>query len=111
MQHEYRGIWRRFIKLFQRRHTAFSELELAPAAHYAHPLRRRRAIGLIFEHSQRIRQRRHPFPAQLEVVVQSAADQVQVRVIKSWDHRMAVQIDNLCALTGIGHHLRIAADG
>src|SRR5260370_42531859 len=42
------------IDFLQRRHSAFGKLKLAPAADYAHPLARRRASGLLLEHSQSV---------------------------------------------------------
>ena len=78
VQDENRGVRGGGVDLVQRRHAAFGKLELGPAAHHAYPLRRRRAQSLLFQHPQGIGQRRHAFPAQLEVVVQPAANEVQV---------------------------------
>ena len=54
-----------------------------PAADHAHPLRRRRALGLLLEHPHRVGERRHAVPAQLHVVVEPAADQMHVRVVEA----------------------------
>ncbi|MNN52637.1 hypothetical protein D3C81_1673480 [compost metagenome] len=95
MQNEDRRVRRRAVNLLKGRHALFRELELVPAADHPHPLRRRRALGLVLEHAQGIGQRRHAFPAQLQVVIEAAADQVQVRVVEPGDHRALVQVDHL----------------
>ena len=89
VQDEDRGVRRGVVDLVEGRHAALGKLELGPAAHHAHPLGRRRAQGLLFQHPQGVGQRRHAFPAQLEVVVQPAADQVQVRVVQAGDGGVA----------------------
>lgn len=60
MEDKYRRIRRRRVQLLEGGHAPFGELKFTPAADNAHPLRRRRAIGLIFQHAQRVRQRRNP---------------------------------------------------
>ena len=89
VEDEDRRIRRGVVNFVEGRHAALGELELAPAAHHAHPLGRRRAQGLLFQHPQGVGERRHAFPAQLEVVVQPAADQVQVRVVQAGDGGVA----------------------
>src|SRR5207247_11335445 len=51
-------------------------------------------------------ERRHAVPAQLQVVVQPAADRMRVRIDESGDYRAAVQVD---APTLIAANLGIAA--
>ena len=46
VQHEHRVSGRGGVDVVQRRHALFGELEFVPAAHHAHPLRIRRALGL-----------------------------------------------------------------
>jgi hypothetical protein len=110
VQHEHRGVGCAGVDFLDGRHALFGELELAPAADHAHPLRMRGAVGLRFQHAQRVAQRRHAFPAQLQVVVQAAADQVQVRVVQPGDHGAAVQVDDLAAGRAVAHHLVSVAD-
>ncbi|CAK6470813.1 hypothetical protein PSEG_05547 [Pseudomonas sp. Nvir] len=83
VQNEDRGVRRRVVNFVQGRHATLGELELGPAAHHAHPLGRRRAQSLLFQHPQGIGQRWHTFPAQLEVVVQPTANQVEVGVVQA----------------------------
>ena len=89
MQDKDRGVRRGVVNFVQGWHAAFGKLELAPSAHHAHPLWRWRAQGLFFQHPQGIGQRRHAFPAQLEVVVQPAANEVQVGVVQAGDGGVA----------------------
>ncbi|MCY1174100.1 hypothetical protein D9M73_142870 [compost metagenome] len=51
VQHEYRGVRCRLVELGQGRHALLGELELVPATDHPHPLRGRRAVGLLFEHA------------------------------------------------------------
>ena len=48
VEDKHRGVRRGVVNFVQGRHAALGELELAPAAHHAHPLGRRRAQGLLF---------------------------------------------------------------
>ena len=111
MQDKDRSVRGRLVQFLQGGQALFGELEFVPAADHAHPLRSRRAIGLILEHAQRIGQGWHAFPAQFEVVVQAATDQVQVRVIKARDDTAPLEVDDLGARTAQGHCLSIGADG
>ncbi|MNI30568.1 hypothetical protein D3C73_844200 [compost metagenome] len=95
MQDEHRRVRRGLVEFFEGRHAFFGELEFVPATDHSHPLRRRRAIGLVLEHAQRIGQRRHAFPTQFEVVVQTATDQVQVRVVETGNNATALEVDHL----------------
>src|SRR4029077_13023963 len=72
----------------------FGELKLAPTADHPHPLGRGRASGLLAEHGQRDGNGRPAFPAQYHVVVQSTADDVQVRVVKTRNDPAALKIDD-----------------
>ena len=109
MQHKHRRIGRRVVQLFQGRHPPLSELKFAPAADHPHPLRRGCAIRLILKHSQGIGQRGNALPAELKVVVQPAADQVQVRIVEARDHRMPFEIDDLRPLGGKAHDPIVAS--
>ncbi|MNH00983.1 hypothetical protein D3C79_601920 [compost metagenome] len=111
VQQEYRGVRRGLVDFFQGGHAFFGELEFVPATDYPHPLRGWRARGLVLEHAQGISHRRHPFPAQFEVVVQATADQVQVRVIEARDHRALLEVDDLRGGALVGHGLGVAAHG
>ncbi len=111
MQHEHRGIGRGLVEFFQGRHAFFGELEFIPAAHYAYPLWRRRAVGLVLEHAQGIGQGRHTFPAQFQVVVQAATDQVQVRVVEPGNDGAALEVNDLGAAATQGHGLGVGAHG
>ncbi|MNO89551.1 hypothetical protein D3C76_810390 [compost metagenome] len=95
MEDEHRSVGRGLVQFFEGRQALFGELELAPAADHPHPLRGRGTVGLLLEHAQGVGQRGHAFPAQLQVVVEAAADQVQVRVVETGDHRALVQVDHL----------------
>ena len=110
VQNKDRGVRGRLVEFFQGGHAFFGELELVPAAHHAHPLRRWCALGLFLEHAQRIGQRGHTFPAQFEVVVQPATDQVQVRVIETRNDTATFEVNYLRVRTTQGHRLSIGAD-
>ncbi len=110
MQHEHRRIRRGLVQLFQGRHALFGKLEFVPAADHTYPLRRWCAISLVLEHAQRIGQGRHTFPAQLEVVVQAATDEVQVRVVEAGNHGAALEVDHLRTAATQGHGLTVGAD-
>ena len=86
------------VDLVEGRHPPLGELELGPAAHDAHPLRRRGAPRLLLEHAQGVGQRRHAVPAQLHVVVEPAPDQVQVRIVQAGDDRPPARVDDLRAV-------------
>ena len=109
VQHEDRCVRRGPIQFLDGGHALFGELEFRPATHHPHPLRRGRVLGLLLEHTQSIRQRRNTFPAQLQVVVEAAADQVQVRVIEAGDHATLAQIDQPRRRATKGHGLGIGA--
>src|SRR5437773_2623665 len=81
------------IDFLQCWHPALGELKFAPATNDAHPLTCWSAFGLLLQHSQPIRERRHAVPAQFHIVVQAAADDVEMRVIQSGDDAAAIEID------------------
>ncbi len=111
MEDENRRIRRRLVQFVEGRHALLGELEFVPAADHPHPLRSGCALGLILEHAQGVGQRRHALPTQLEVVVEAATDQVQVRVVEPGDHRAPLQVDHFCGAATQGHGLGIAAYG
>ncbi len=111
VEDEHRGVRRGLVQLLQGRHALLGELELVPAADHPHPLRRGRACGLVLEHAQGVGQRGHAFPAQLQVVVEAAADQVQVRVVQAGDHGALLEVDHPGGAAGQLDDLRIGAHG
>ncbi|MNI40594.1 hypothetical protein D3C73_948210 [compost metagenome] len=111
VQDEHRGVRRGLVEFGQGRHAFFGELEFVPATDHAHPLRGWRTRRLVLEHAQGIGHRRHTFPAQFKVVVQAAADQVQVRVVQARDNRALLQVDDLRGSTLMGHGLGVVAHG
>ena len=111
VEDEDRRVGRRGVDLVQRRPAPLDELELAPAADHAHPLRRRRTRGLLLQHAQRVGERRHPFPAQLHVVVQPAANHVGVGIVEAGDDAAAAEVDDLGALAFQRHDVALLADG
>jgi hypothetical protein len=66
------------VNFFEGRHPTFRELVFGPAANDAHPLWRRGSRRLLLQHPQPIRERRHAIPAQLQVIIQAAAYEVNV---------------------------------
>ncbi|MNG91044.1 hypothetical protein D3C79_499510 [compost metagenome] len=111
VEQEHRGVGRRLVDLVQGRHAFFGELEFVPAADHAHPLRRRRAGRLVLEHAQCVGHRRHAFPTQFEVVVQAAADQVQVGVVEAGDDRALLEVDDLRGGAFMSHGFGVTANG
>jgi len=71
----------------------------------------RGARGLRLQHAQRVRQRGHAFPAQFQVVVQAAADQVQVRIVEAGDGGAPIQVDEPAVRRAVAHDVAGAADG
>src|SRR5438094_7040914 len=101
MQDENRRVRRGGVNFFQGRHAALSELKLAPAADYAHPLTRRRALCLVFQHPQSVRKGRHTIPAQLDIVVQPATNDVQVRIVQTRNYSSSFKINDLRIRSGL----------
>ena len=97
MQDENRRVRRGGVDFVERRHAAFGELKLAPTADHAHPLSRRRALRLFLQHSQSVGERRHAVPAEFHGVIQSAANDVQMRVVETGNHPATVQVNRLRA--------------
>ena len=110
MQHEHRRVGRGSVDLVESRHAPLGELELGPAADHTHPLRRRRARGLLLEHAQRVRERRHAVPTQLHVVVEPAADRMHVRVVETGNRRPAAKIDDFGLRGAMSHDLFIGSN-
>ena len=105
MQNEDRRIGRSEVDFLQRRHPAFGELKFAPATHHTHPLTCWCAFGLLLEQSQSIRERRHTVPAELHVVVEAAADDVQVRIVEAGNDAAIVEVN--CQRVWTASHLRV----
>ncbi|MNT40187.1 hypothetical protein D3C72_1764850 [compost metagenome] len=78
MQDKHRRVGGGLVQFVERGQALFGELEFVPATDHPYPLRRWRAVGLVLEQAQGIDQRGYAFPAQFEVVVETATDQVQV---------------------------------
>src|ERR1700722_314919 len=95
MQYEDRRFRSGGIDLFEGRHTPLDELKFAPSTHHAHPLRSWSPSCLVAEHFQRQRQRSYSFPAQLKVIVQSTANDVQMGVVKTRNDSATFKIDDL----------------
>ena len=111
VEDEDRRVRRHGIDLFERRPAPLGELELGPAADHAHPLRRRRPGGLLLQHAQRVGERRHPFPAQLHVVVQPTANHVGVGIVEARNDAATAEVDDLGALAFQRHDVALLADG
>jgi len=76
----------------------FRELMFGKAPHHAHPLRRRRIFCLLLQHGHGVGERGHAFPAQFHIIVQPAADDVDVAVDEAGDQAPAAGVDD----AGIG---------
>src|SRR4029453_17999232 len=94
MQNEDWRIRRGSVDLLECRHPSFDELKFSPPSDDPHPLRRGCSSRLLVQHLQRERQRGNPFPAQLHVVVQSAANDVQMRIIETWNDSSSFKVDD-----------------
>src|SRR5439155_24164785 len=95
MQDEDRRFRGNSINLLECRHAAFSELELAPTADYAHPLAGRRPLGLLLEHAQSVREGRHAVPSKLQVIAEAAADNMHVGIVQPWNDAAAFEVNHL----------------
>ena len=111
VQDEDRRVRRDGVDLVERRHPPLAELKFSPTSDNAHPLRRGRAAGLVFEHAQRVGQAGHAVPAEFQVVVEPAPDQVQVGVVEAGHGSTAAQIDHSCLGASILKDLRVVSDG
>src|SRR5205085_8013756 len=81
VQDKYRRFGGDGVDFIQRRHPAFGELKLAPAPDDADPLSGRSALDLFLEHAQGVSEGRNSVPSQLQVIRQSAANDVCMGVI------------------------------
>src|SRR5919201_6108413 len=95
MEDEDWGVRRYGIDLVERRQAALGELEFRPAADHAYPLGGRRPLGLRTQHAQRIRERGHTIPPQFEIVVEPAANRVDMRIVQPWDDGPSADINHL----------------
>ena len=111
MQDEHGRVGRGGIDLLQSRHAALGELELRPAADYPDPLRRRGPRGLLLQQAQRVRQRRHAVPTQLQVVVKAAADRVHVRIVEAGDDGSAPGVNHCRRRPALPQNLVIGTGG
>lgn len=100
----------RGVQLIQRGQTFFGELRFAETVDHAHPLGRRRDGDLRPQHRHRVGERAHAVPAQFQVVVQAAADQVGVAVVETGHQPAPAGIDDACVFVGMRHHLGLVAD-
>ena len=104
-------VGRRLVELLEGRHALLGELVLVEPADHPHPLRRRRARGLLAEHAHGFGERRHAVPAQLHVVVEAAADHVRVAVHQAGNDATPADVDHTSRGPGKRHDLALAADG
>ena len=96
------------VDLGERREAPLGELPLVPAADHAYPLRGRRALGLRPKAREGVGQGGDAVPAQLEVVVQAAADRVDVRVVEPGDGEAAAEVDDACRGPALRHRVALA---
>ena len=111
MQDEDGRVRRDRVDLVEGRQALLGELMLREAADHAHPLRRGRAVDLLFQHAHGVGERAHAVPAQLHVVVEAAADDVHVAVDQARDDAPPFEVDAAGLRPGELHDLMIAADG
>lgn len=110
MEDEDRGIRGSRVDFVQGRQPFFTELKFRPATNDAHPLRGRGAAGLLFKHLQGDGQGRHSVPAQLHIVVQAAANDVDVGIVQSRNDGATLQIDHSGGGSRVGAHRVFVAD-
>ncbi|KAF1036568.1 MAG: hypothetical protein GAK33_03610 [Burkholderia lata] len=111
VQDEHRRIGCDRIEFVDRRQALLRELVFGEAADHAHPLRRRRDRDLVLQHFHRDRERTHAIPAQLEVVVQAAANHVRMVVDQARQRRAAAEVDDLRAIGRQRHDVMVVAHG
>jgi hypothetical protein len=111
MQHEDRRVGRDGIDLGQGRQALLGELVFGEAAHHAHPLRWRGNLRLALQHRHGIGQARHAVPAQFDIVVEAAADDVDMAVDQPRDRAAALEVDDLRVRSLERHDLAGIADG
>ena len=111
MHDEHRRVGRHGIDLVERRQALLGELLISEATDHAHPLRRRGARDLLFQAPHRIGERGDAVPAQLHVVVEPAADDVDVRVDQARNHAARRGVDDTGVGADQGHHFSGIAHG
>ena len=94
-----------------RRQPLLGELMLGEAADHAHPLRRRRDGDLALQHAHGVGEAAHAVPAQLQVEVEAAADDVQMAVDQAGQDAPALEVDDLGLRTRQRQYLFVGADG
>jgi hypothetical protein len=97
MQQEDRRVRGDRVDLVERGQALLGKLVRRETADHADPLRRRRAVQLLLEHTHRVGQRPDSVPAQLHIVVEAAADDVHVAVDQPGNCAAAVEVDDLRA--------------
>ena len=100
----------RFVQLRDGRHPLLRELKRGPAAHHPHPLTRRRPLRLLADHLEPARQCRDPIPPQLEIVKQSPANGMQMRVVQAGNHPAPAGVDHARPLITPTHHYGLVTD-
>src|SRR5687767_9907856 len=95
MQNENRSFWRNRVYFIERWHPPLRELKFGPPADNPHPLSWGRAFDLLLQHPQAVCERRDTIPTQFHVVIQPAANDVQMRIVQTWDNAAALEIDRL----------------
>jgi len=111
VQQEDRRVGGGVVQLGDGRQPLLGELMLGEAADHAHPLRWRRDGDLALEHAHRVREAAHAVPAQLQVVVEPAADDVQVAVDQPGQDAPALEVDDPRLRTRERQYLLVGADG
>ena len=96
VQDEYWRVGGGGVDFLQAWHPALGKLKFAPTPNHPHPLTRRRALCLFLQHPQSIRERRHAIPAELHVVVQAAANHMEMRVVEAGNDAAPIEVNDLC---------------
>src|SRR2546427_13253155 len=82
---------------------------LCEAAHLAYPLRGGRAGDLPLQHRHGIRKRAHAVPAELHIEAETAADDVKMVVVQSWQDVASLEIDDSRCRAGKRQDIRVPA--
>ena len=109
-QHVDRGLRGRIVELGDRRHPPLGELIGRPPADHAHPLALRRAFRLLGDHLQSALQQFHSVPAQLEIVVASAAHKVEMQIVEPGNDPSSSCGDQPGIVASEAHDLGFATD-
>src|SRR5215472_11190409 len=109
MQHEYGSVRGHCIYLIERWHSPLGELKFGPSADHTYPLRRWCALRLLAQHTKCVSERRHPIPAKLQVVIETATNQMEVDVVKTGNHHLLLQVDNLSTAVPILKRVAVSA--